>query len=52
MAYTAKLAADRHIETTFKYSRPFGIGLYTLVETVAPEETLKSKDERIRCSKT
>jgi len=28
----------------FKYSRPFGIGLYTLVEMVAPEETLNDKD--------
>jgi len=28
----------------FKYSRPFGIGLYTLVESVAPAETLESKD--------
>ena len=28
----------------FKYSRPFGIGLYTLVETVASEETLKDRD--------
>jgi photosystem II biogenesis protein Psp29 len=28
----------------FKYSRPFGIGLYTLVETIASEETLKDKD--------
>jgi photosystem II biogenesis protein Psp29 len=39
-----KLAAVATRET-FKYSRPFGIGLYTLVETVAPEETLKSKDD-------
>jgi photosystem II biogenesis protein Psp29 len=28
----------------FKYSRPFGIGLYTLIEAVAPEETLKDKE--------
>jgi photosystem II biogenesis protein Psp29 len=28
----------------FKYNRPFGIGLYTLVETVASEETLKDTD--------
>ncbi|HSM80644.1 MAG TPA: photosystem II biogenesis protein Psp29 [Nodosilinea sp.] len=28
----------------FKYSRPFGIGLYTLVEAVAPAETLKDKE--------
>jgi len=28
----------------FKYSRPFGIGLYSLVEAVAPEDTLKDKD--------
>ncbi len=28
----------------FKYSRPFGIGLYTLVETVASDETLKDRD--------
>jgi photosystem II biogenesis protein Psp29 len=27
----------------FKYSRPFGIGLYTLVEAVAPAEALKDK---------
>jgi photosystem II biogenesis protein Psp29 len=29
----------------FKYSRPFGIGLYTLVEMLASEETLKDKDK-------
>lgn len=28
----------------FKYSRPFGIGLYTLIEAVAPEATLKDKE--------
>ncbi|MGB3199340.1 MAG: photosystem II biogenesis protein Psp29 [Nodosilinea sp.] len=28
----------------FKYSRPFGIGLYTLVEAVAPEDALKEKE--------
>ena len=28
----------------FKYSRPFGIGLYTLVEAIAAEETLKDSD--------
>ena len=28
----------------FKYSRPFGIGLYTLVEAVAPAEALKDKE--------
>jgi photosystem II biogenesis protein Psp29 len=39
-----QLAAIAHRDN-FKYSRPFGIGLYTLVEVVAPEETLKSKDE-------
>lgn len=29
----------------FKYSRPFGIGLYTLVEAVAPAEAIKEKDD-------
>lgn len=35
-----------HVATRekFKYSRPFGIGLYTLVESVAPDDTLKDKD--------
>ncbi|MGB3138033.1 MAG: photosystem II biogenesis protein Psp29 [Nodosilinea sp.] len=28
----------------FKYSRPFGVGLYTLVEAAAPAEGLKEKD--------
>ncbi|MGB3309408.1 MAG: photosystem II biogenesis protein Psp29 [Nodosilinea sp.] len=28
----------------FKYSRPFGVGLYTLVETAASEDALKEKD--------
>jgi len=28
----------------FKYSRPFGIGLYTLLETVADDDTLKNKE--------
>jgi photosystem II biogenesis protein Psp29 len=28
----------------FKYSRPFGIGLYTLLEAVTDEDTLKNKD--------
>ncbi|HIK46420.1 MAG TPA: photosystem II biogenesis protein Psp29 [Leptolyngbyaceae cyanobacterium M65_K2018_010] len=28
----------------FKYSRPFGIGLYTLLEGVVEEETLKNKE--------
>jgi photosystem II biogenesis protein Psp29 len=28
----------------FKYSRPFGIGLYTLIEAVAGEDTLTNKD--------
>ncbi|MEA5450502.1 photosystem II biogenesis protein Psp29 [Leptolyngbya sp. CCNP1308] len=36
------LAAIAHREK-FKYSRPFGIGLYTLVEAVAPAEALKEK---------
>jgi photosystem II biogenesis protein Psp29 len=29
---------------TFKYSRPFGIGLYTLLEAVADADTLKNKE--------
>lgn len=37
------LAAIAHREK-FKYSRPFGIGLYTLVEAVAPPEALKEKE--------
>jgi photosystem II biogenesis protein Psp29 len=28
----------------FKYNRPFGVGLYTLVEAVAPADALKDKD--------
>jgi hypothetical protein len=28
----------------FKYSRPFGIGLYTLIESVAGEDLLKNKE--------
>ncbi|NJL46501.1 MAG: photosystem II biogenesis protein Psp29 [Leptolyngbyaceae cyanobacterium SM2_5_2] len=28
----------------FKYNRPFGIGLYTLLETVADADTLKNKE--------
>ncbi|MFQ4135271.1 photosystem II biogenesis protein Psp29 [Nodosilinea sp. PGN35] len=37
------LAAIAHREK-FKYSRPFGIGLYTLVEAVTPPEALKEKE--------
>ncbi|MBE9111490.1 photosystem II biogenesis protein Psp29 [Nodosilinea sp. LEGE 07298] len=37
------LAAIAHKEK-FKYSRPFGVGLYTLVETAASEDALKDKE--------
>lgn len=37
------LATVAHQEK-FKYSRPFGIGLYTLVEAVTPAEALKDKE--------